>query len=101
MESIYSGSSEEIGKYTGVTKGGFVIDETWMENDGLVNTVSALAPSSAPNAQYEAGTVQKGIWYTMPIIYGDHMCLQGGMTKINDIKNFYTEHLSMINSLEK
>ena len=101
MEGIYSASSEEIGRYTGVTKGGFVIDETWMENDGLVNTVSALAPSSAPNAQYEAGNVQKGIWYTMPIIYGDHMCLQGGMTKINDVKNFYTEHLSMINSLEK
>lgn len=66
-----------------------------------INIVSALAPSSAPNAQYEAGNVQKGIWYTMPIIYGDHMCLQGGMTKINDVKNFYTEHLSMINSLSK
>ncbi len=99
MESIYSSSSEGIGRYTGVTKGGFVIDETWLENDGLVNTVSALAPSSAPSKIFDAVKIEKGIWQTMPIIRGDHMCLQGGMTKINDVKPFYVEHLSMINSL--
>ncbi len=99
MESIYSSSSEGIGRYTGVTKGGFVIDKTWLENDGLVNTVSALAPSSAPNKIFNEDNIEKGIWQTMPIIRGDHMCLQGGMTKINDVKPFYVEHLSMINSL--
>ena len=101
MESIYAGASERMGAYTGVTKGGFVIDETWLENDGLVNTVSALAPSSAPSTQYVAGNVSKGIWNIMPIYQGDHMSLQGGMTKINDVKCLYVEHLSMINSLDK
>ena len=99
MESIYSGTSERMGAYTGVTKGGFVIDETWLENDGLVNTVSALAPSSAPKKIFDSDKIEKGIWQTMPVIRGDHMCLQGGMTKINDVKPFYVEHLSMINSL--
>lgn len=99
MESIYASSSEGIGRYTGVTKGGFVIDETWLENDGLVNTVSALAPSSAPSKSFDEKNIEKGVWQTMPIIRGDHMCLQGGMTKLNDVKPFYVEHLSMINSL--
>ena len=69
MESIYAGTSEKMGAYTGVTKGGFVIDETWLENDGLVNTVSALAPSSAPSTQYNAESVSKGIWNIMPIYH--------------------------------
>lgn len=99
MESIYSSTSEAMGRYTGITKGGFVIDETWLENDGLVNTVSALAPSSAPSKTFNNDNIEKGIWQTMPIITGDHMCLQGGMTKLNNIKPFYVEHLSMINSL--
>ena len=99
MESIYASSSEGIGRYMGVTKGGFVIDETWLENDGLVNTVSALAPSSAPSKSFDENNIEKGIWQTMPIIRGDHMCLQGGMTKLKDVKPFYVEHLSMINSL--
>ena len=101
MESIYADSSVAMGRFTGVTKGGFSIDETWQENDGLVNTASALAPSSAPAVEYKEGETVKGIWNIMPIYHGDHMSLQGGMTKINDVKCFYVEHLSMINSLEK
>ena len=101
MESIYSDSSVAMGKFTGVTKGGFVIDETWQENDGLVNTISALAPSSAPSTEYKENKTVKGIWNIMPIYHGDHMSLQGGMTKINDVKCFYVEHLGMINSLTK
>lgn len=101
MESIYAGTSERMGKYTGVTEGGFVIDETWLENDGLVNTVSALAPSSSPSKQFDPENITKGIWNIMPVYHGDHMSLQGGMTKPNDVKCLYVEHLSMINSLAK
>lgn len=32
-------------------------------------------------------------------VNGDHMSLQGGMTVVNNVKPFYVEHLSMINSL--
>ncbi len=101
MESIYANSSVAMGKYTGVTAGGFIIDETWQENDGLVNTISALAPSDAPATEYKENQTEKGIWNIMPIYHGDHMSLQGGMTKINDVKCFYVEHLSMINRLAK
>ena len=99
MESLFVSSSAAMGAYTGVTKGGYVIDETWLENDGLVNTVSAKAPSSAPWTDYKEGSVNPGVWNVMPVYDGDHMSLQGGMTKPNDVKTLYVEHLSMINSL--
>lgn len=99
MESLFVSSSKAMGAFTGVTEGGFVIDESWQENDGLVNTISAKAPSSSPVTDYDKDNVQKGIWNIMPTYDGDHMSLQGGMTKPNDIKSFYLEHLSMINSL--
>ncbi len=35
----------------------------------------------------------------MPIYEGDHMSLQGGMTVNNNVRVFYIELLSMINSL--
>jgi len=99
MESMFIGSSKEIGKFTGVTKGGYVIDESWQRNDGLVNTISALAPSDAPTKNYDEENVEKGIWNIMPVYDGDHMSLQGGLTKPHDVKDFYVNHLSMINSL--
>lgn len=99
MEPIFLSSAEEIGKLTGVTKGGYVIDESWLKNDGLVNTVSALAPSSAPSTEYNELNVQTGIWNIMPIYDGDHMSLQGGLMKTNNVKDLYVEHLGMINKL--
>lgn len=100
MEILFRSSANEIGKYTGKTKGGFEIDESWLENDGLVNTVSALAPSSAPSKNFEEGNVTKGIWNIMPVYQGDHMSLQGGFFKVNtDVEDYYINHLNMINCL--
>ncbi len=100
MEKMFQSSANEIGRYTGKTEAGFEIDETWLENDGLVNTVSALAPSSAPSAEYNPDSVTKGVWNVMPVYRGDHMSLQGGMTKVNtDIFEYYVNYLDMINSL--
>ena len=99
MESLFVSSSKAMGAYTGETEGGYIIDESWQENDGLVNTLSAKAPFGAPSKDYEQGNVKTGEWNIMPTYDGDHMSLQGGMTKINDVKCLYVEHLSMINSL--
>lgn len=99
MESLFVSSSKAIGAFTGVTEGGYKIDESWRENDGLVNTISATAPFGAPSTDYVKGNVQQGVWNVMPTYDGDHMSLQGGMTKPNDVKGLYVEHLSMINSL--
>ena len=77
-----------------------MIDESWRENDGLVNTVSAGAPIGAPSEEY-AGEMElkPGIWYVFPTYDGDHMALQGGMTKRNKIRPFYLELLERISSL--
>lgn len=99
MESLFVSSSKAMGAYTGKTEGGYVIDESWRQNDGLVNTISAKAPTSAPSKDYEEGNVQKGIWNIMPTYDGDHMSLQGGLTKINDVKDLYVDLLGMINKL--
>ena len=99
MELMFRSSSRFLGKYTGVTRGGFVIDETWLENDGLVNTVSAKAPFGAPQQTYDPADVSPGVWNILPVYQGDHMSLQGGLFHTNDIKDLYTEHLSMINAL--
>lgn len=98
-ESLFRSSSRAMGQYTGVTENGFIIDETWKENDGLVNTVSARAPFGAPATAYDANSVSKGEWNIMPTYDGDHMSLQGGLTKVNDVKDFYVDMLTMINCL--
>lgn len=100
MEDMFRSSADEMGAYTGVTAGGFVFDESWLENDGLVNTISAMAPSSAPSRQYEEGKTESGVWNVMPTYRGDHMSLQGGMTKTNvHVYELYLTHLDMINVL--
>ncbi|MCM1544885.1 MAG: alpha/beta hydrolase [Ruminococcus sp.] len=99
-EALFRNSSREMGQYTGVTQNGYVIDESWKMNDGLVNTKSALYPIGAPNAQFDENNITPGTWNVMPIYDGDHMSLQGGLTKTNDVKPFYTDLLSMINSIK-
>lgn len=99
MEGMFRKSAAQIGSYTGITAGGFVIDDSWLENDGLVNTVSARAPIGAPSAPYDPDHAEPGIWYVMPTYSGDHMSLQGGMTKRNNIRPFYLELLKSLDSL--
>lgn len=99
MEKLFVSSSKAMGAYTGTTANGYVLDESWQMNDGLVNTLSATAPFGAPSQDYDAENVTMGVWNIMPTYDGDHMSLQGGLTKINDVKDLYTQHLSMINSL--
>ena len=99
MEPMFRRSSARMGVYTGVTAGGFVLDERWRENDGLVNTVSAMAPMGAPSKAFDPEAVTPGIWQILPTCPGDHMSLQGGMMKRNNIRPFYLELLDMIDTL--
>ncbi len=98
-EAMFCRSSILMGKLKEKTPNGFVVDEKWFMNDGLVNTVSAYAPFDAPQKEYDKNNVEKGIWNIMPIYDGDHMSLQGGFTIKNDVKEFYLKHLDMINRL--
>ncbi len=98
-EALFRGSAEEMGHYKGVTAGGFTVDESWLENDGLVNTCSALYPLYQPHTDFKDGSVKPGVWNVMPVYDGDHMSLQGGLFIKNDVRAYHAEMLNMINSL--
>jgi hypothetical protein len=96
-ESLFIKGSTYMSKYTGKTAGGFVLDESWQENDGLVNTISAGEPIGAPSLKYVSGQeLNPGVWNVMPKVTGDHMSLQGGLTKRVNVKPFYLELVKMI-----
>lgn len=99
LELLFRGSAGRMTKWTGETATGYKLDEKWQANDGLVNTISAIAPYNAKRTDYSEGNVNSGIWNVMPIYHGDHMSLQGGLLNTNNIRLFYAEHLSMINGL--
>ena len=104
MENLFKRSSRRMGRFEGTTPDGIVLGREWRENDGLVNTLSALAPDYSPKEFISAEDknfydYKKGVWYVMPVYRGDHMSLQGGLTIKNDIRDFYLEHLNRINRL--
>ena len=102
MEKLFQRSSKRMGSFEGRTPDGQVFTKDWQENDGLVNTISARAPSYSPQEDFSENNInalKKGIWYVMPKYTGDHMSLQGGLTIKNNITDFYIRHLNMINSL--
>jgi triacylglycerol esterase/lipase EstA (alpha/beta hydrolase family) len=101
-ENMFMKGAIYMSRYTGSTQGGFVLDESWQANDGLVNTVSAGAPFGAPQEEYSEGsTLLPGRWYVMPVYHGDHMSLQGGFTKRTDVKPFYMDLVKMIASVSE
>lgn len=96
MEPLFVMRACQIGAYKGKTAGGREIDETWRENDGLVNTFSAKAPIGAPSCPLEKDHIEPGIWNVFPSFDGDHMALQGGLMRKHNIRNFYSELLQLI-----
>ena len=96
-ENIFMKGAIQMSVYTGKTLGGYTIDEAWQPNDGLVNEISAKAPFNAPSKEYVPGTDPvPGVWYVMPTFRGDHMSLQGGLTKRINVKPFYEELIETI-----
>ena len=99
MEPMLRRHSFLMGAYTGATRGGVVLDETWRENDGLVNTVSAGAPFGAPSTPYCAGKAEPGVWNILPTLRGDHMSVVGGMMKMKNMRPFYRALMQMLAGL--
>ena len=69
------------------------------ENDGLVNTISAMAPSHAPQKKFSSRKIEPGIWQVLKKYPADHMALQGGLFHKHDVRGFYLKLLSIIDSL--
>lgn len=99
MEPLFVMRSCQIGAYTGKTAGGVELDESWRENDGLVNTVSATAPSGAPSKPLDESNIVPGVWNIFPTVNGDHMWPQGGLMHKHDIRDFYLKMLRLIDQL--
>ena len=53
----------------------------------------------APSKEIDPTQIEPGIWQVMPTYYGDHMSLQGGIMKRNNIQPFYLELLELIDNL--
>lgn len=98
MEPLFRAASRRIGRYTGVTAGGYVLDETWQMNDGLVNTKSALAPIGSPQQALDRSAVSPGVWNILPTHEGDHMSLMGGLTKNHPVRELYLDLLQLVAS---
>ena len=92
-------SAVRLGKTTGVTPGGFVADEKWLDNDGLVNTISAGAPFGSPSVPLNRNAVRPGVWNVAPTVRGDHMALIGDLFKSRDVRPMYADWMEMINRL--
>ncbi|MBQ6531872.1 MAG: hypothetical protein IJI33_02645 [Solobacterium sp.] len=101
MEPLFVMRSAQIGAYRGMTAGGVCIDESWRDNDGLVNTVSAMVPDGAPSASLDRNDIRPGIWNVFPVLEADHMYLQGGLMCRHDIRPFYLDLLDLIVKTEK
>ena len=99
MEPLFAMRSYQIGAYKGKTAGGIVLDEEWRENDGLVNTISAMVPSGAPSKKLDRNNIEKGKWNVFPTVDGDHMFLQGGLIHKHYIRELYLDILSLISPL--
>ena len=106
-------ANQMCGYYDQTTAGGFRIDKSWAPNDGLVNTVSALYPTTTDKNTteclkrdgtqgwvnydgYSDITFRPGIWYVMPVTRADHMQFVGGIAN----KSIIETHLFYRNLMD-
>lgn len=104
MEAMFKAPSFLIGrKFTPYTTSfGLEIDANWQQNDGLVNTISALRPFSEPGAAFNSDDIRPGIWNVMPIVEGrDHMAFMGGLLGGDGdwLRSFYLNHMKTLESI--
>lgn len=104
MSDMFMNGGTKMGKYTGKTDAGFEITEEWLDNDGLVNTISATAPFTDPSRNFDPEkdsleSVKPGVWQVLPTFKGDHMSIIGGLLDKTDVLQYYLDFMSRINSL--
>lgn len=88
-----------IGSYKENTVSDYEIDETWLPNDGMVNTVSEGAPFDEPSCDFNYGDeVQAGVWNKLPTVKGDHGFADGLMSTKTEVLDRYTAMMTLINA---
>lgn len=92
-----------MGRFTGKAIGGEIeVDETWLPNDGTVNTVSALHPETEPFRDYSPEAVTPGVWQVMPVMDYNHNAFSGGRgtgkAEAAELANFIINQINIINA---
>ncbi|MCL2105916.1 MAG: hypothetical protein FWH26_02475 [Oscillospiraceae bacterium] len=89
----------------GKTAGSITFDDSWLPNDGLVNTISATAPFNEAHVDFDASALlspadyEPGTWYVMPTVRGDHGTIIGLGRAMNETLPLYLEQLRRIDEL--
>lgn len=78
---------------------GISFDESWYDNDGLVNVPSAKRPFDEPAKDFD-GDIQPGIWNMMPTLICDHGAATGLLADKKKTQSFYLNLLRMLMNLE-
>ena len=109
MSLILRANARVMGRNKAYWADGTATDSTWYENDGIVNTISQLGPTTGidgedPIAGYRTGELLiPGQWYHIKTYNLDHKALIGhGLKddeKIEDILELFKNHCSLLQSL--
>ncbi|MBQ3151185.1 MAG: lipase [Clostridia bacterium] len=93
--------SRLIGSYSKNTVTNYPIDRSWLENDGLVNVVSAKYPFGDEYCEYTEGEkIQKGIWNVMPVQKGDHAKAVGMGVSSDTLESFFLGFIRLIEEVK-
>lgn len=85
-----------IGSYSENKVTDYPIDETWLENDGMVNVISAKYPFNDKWQEYDSENIVKGKWNVMPIRKGHHGTVVGMDNTVEETRQFYLDLFTMI-----
>ncbi len=102
MQDFFLDISANMGKKKEpfTTSFGLTIDDSWLPNDGIVNTISAVRPFAETGVDFDENNIPSGIWNLMPVLAQDHTFFMGGITSGNskELREFYLSHLQIIDS---
>lgn len=101
MLPALKGFSKRLGRFMYKSDIGIDVDESWLANDGVVNTVSQKSPLIEPAKDFDKYNIPKGIWNVMPTVTGNHGTVIGLGADDDFVKSFYLDHFSIINELSR
>ncbi|MCR5485320.1 MAG: hypothetical protein K6F09_06975 [Clostridiales bacterium] len=82
---------------------GITYDKSFRPNDGFVNTVSQMYPFDDPHTEFNASSIEPGIWNVMPVSQGDHGTAIGLLVKedkVDEFHAFYDRMVDLLDSLD-
>ncbi len=81
-----------LGNCTSSCSKDIIVDKSWLDNDGVVNTRSTYAPRQDPIVNFNDNSLpQPGVWNHLGVIKSDHLKIVGFLnrTKNHKLVNFY------------